>query len=312
MGRYYDPVKVREELQTLVKDPAEQLLLLHPAQKPFKQFPNIAVAYSSLIDWLGLYGRGRNLADEIDSYKAMKNDHEASVTKQMKRIASRFTGTALLGEIQSATAVTLRIFPYDYSMGVLNAVTAGFLRRPGTGGSPSMIYYSAHMWGPDARMLDWEKGTGFFNLYGAVWDPDAVLFHELFHAARFMKGVANRRPVSQIFANQEEFLAVVVSNIYMSEKGEWMLRRNSSPSNAILTPAEFESFLDDPRIRPSPRDMLEQMRVWQPTFWKSLAAIGPGLARFNPIRQYDDERTVTRRGTSNRTRSRSARLPTSS
>jgi hypothetical protein len=48
-----------------------------------------------------------------------------------------------------------------------------------------------------------------------AWGPDEVLFHELVHAARIVGGDAG--PL-----NEEEFFSVVITNIYISENGNFI------------------------------------------------------------------------------------------
>ena len=52
-------------------------------------------------------------------------------------------------------------------------------------------------------------------------EPDVVLFHELVHGHRMMKGRLNRAATSgnhENYDNEEEFLAIVVANVYISAK----------------------------------------------------------------------------------------------
>ena len=86
-------------------------------------------------------------------------------------------------------------------------------------------------------------------------------------------------------AYEEEFIAVVVTNIFMSEKKQPTLR--GSHGSAVLH--HPEKFLDNTHLRPSPRHLLERFWLLQPDFWTALAQINKDLTPFNPVRQLDAE-----------------------
>jgi len=69
------------------------------------------------------------------------------------------------------------------------------------GGSNTVIWYTAGMWSESRR----PSGPGH--------QPDEVLHHELVHASRQMRGVMNQMPVNKGYGNNEEYLAVVLTNI---------------------------------------------------------------------------------------------------
>lgn len=87
----------------------------------------------------------------------------------------------------------------------------------GTGlGSDSVVNFSPDMFG--------HGSTGACAALGLAGKPGAspsqVLFHELAHAYRQMKGLFNTRPTiagSVSYTNMEEFFAVVLSNVLIAD-----------------------------------------------------------------------------------------------
>src|SRR5262245_48768972 len=85
-------------------------------------------------------------------------------------------------------------------------------REGGTGnGTDVVIAIEPHAF----RGFDTKSG---YDRHGDM-DPEAALVHELFHALRYMLGVATRVPVGAGFDDLEEFYAVLIENIYRSETG---------------------------------------------------------------------------------------------
>ena len=103
---------------------------------------------------------------------------------------------------------------------------------PGTGkGSDVEIRYTPWLFNPSAG-----GGPGMV-------DPDEVLLHEMLHGLREMFGVFMPGTKTQRFDTSEEFVAILVTNIYRSETGRTGLRAdhsfNSTLSPALSDPAAF-------------------------------------------------------------------------
>src|SRR5207342_856269 len=78
----------------------------------------------------------------------------------------------------------------------------------GTGeGSDAVIEFTQEIWRGEAMRPPSDA-------------PDEVLFHEMVHASRTMRGVSDRKTASRRYGDEEEYIAVVLTNIYMSEKGQ--------------------------------------------------------------------------------------------
>lgn len=155
----------------------------------------------------------------------------------------------------------------------------------GTGeGSDVDIFFS-----PD-KTSGCRKGIG-----GA---PDEVLMHELVHALRMMQGRANAIPTNgegnfKDYDNEEEFLSIVVTNVYMSAKklkefrashhGHAKLAAAQSTSAGFLANADNRRLLNIHKL------------VWQPTFWL-LNTVSARDAEFNPFRELTQQLSMFTNG----------------
>jgi hypothetical protein len=112
--------------------------------------------------------------------------------------------------------------------------------------------------------------------------PNTVLFHELVHALRIFQGIRNPIPTTDIkWMNEEEFLAVLITNIYMSAGGSIRLRGGYGDWDQRLTAPEDTSsgFLNNENLK-----LLDKLwPFWGPLFTELAMVIG---ARFNPFREY--------------------------
>ena len=143
----------------------------------------------------------------------------------------------------------------------------------GTGdGSDVHLYFT-----PDTRG---RRGCGG-GFYGSL--PDEVLLHEMVHALRHMQGKTNQIPTEgnlRGYDNEEEFLAIVVANVYMSANGKSQLRADHSGFKALDSSLSTSAgFLADPG---NFKLMNIYKLVWQPTFWPLHTAAS---ATFNPFRE---------------------------
>lgn len=111
--------------------------------------------------------------------------------------------------------------------------------------------------------------------------PDEMFVHELVHVLRIMQGMRNPYPTKNFnYMNEEEFLAIVTANVYISEKGSSDLRRDYDGHDQLQAPLNTSSgFLAD---RDNLRLMSIQHLIWRPTF-RNLAKVI--TAPFNPFQQ---------------------------
>jgi hypothetical protein len=152
-------------------------------------------------------------------------------------------------------------------------------RRPlrGTGrGCDCEIHYSDDMWRAGGCCSVSPAGNA-----GA--QPDEVLFHEVCHSLRGMQGKANCVPTTGTargYDNEQEFFAVVITNIYMSSKGSTELRASHASYAPLAAPLNTSAgFLTD-------ANNLRIIRNQSTQEGGLFAQLQTVVTPFNPIREY--------------------------
>jgi hypothetical protein len=312
MGYTHD--ELRAELRKLGKRDHEMFLLLHPERKPLKDYPNVRIGYYGLADWLDDQPepQQRPLRAALAKYVLAQSAYRKAVNDQFGALEKHDVSKAVLAEVKSAKTLRLTVRPYHpRNANDVNADSAAQRDRPstwlgfrvrnndgtvthgvgrGTGeGSDVTIHFSPEMWGRD--------GTAHFS--GPASDPDEVLCHELVHAGRQMNGKEHLKALNAHYNNEEEFVSILVTNIYLSEKKQVDLRgshrsiktrvgdRIVARRHDILP--HPERFLDNPQgLSPSPKELLEKIRNRQPKLWHALVKLKKPV--FNPPRDWEPHR----------------------
>jgi hypothetical protein len=111
-------------------------------------------------------------------------------------------------------------------------------------------------------------------------DHDDILIHELVHALRATQGLMNFIPTADHnYENDEEYLAVVVTNVYASAKGGHHFRANHHGHHllrhSLSTSAGFIQDIHNFRL------LRKYRRDWLETF----AALARVKTHFNPFRE---------------------------
>jgi hypothetical protein len=122
---------------------------------------------------------------------------------------------------------------------------------------------------------------------GAASQPDDVLFHEMVHALRMMQGKYNQIPAGKassgisFYDDEEEFLAIVATNVYLSQKDAAApLRGNHHDHDKLWPPLNTSAgFLTD---KYNYNTLQIYRLVWQPTFTHLAMLVTPN---FNPFRE---------------------------
>jgi hypothetical protein len=127
---------------------------------------------------------------------------------------------------------------------------------------------------------------------GPGMEPDEVLFHELVHAVRQLAGVVYFMPVNRNYDNEEEYLAITISNIYIRNKDKRAPLRGDHDQGVLQDP---DHFLDNVQgVDPAPRMLLERFKLVQQDFFNDLAKIDSSVTGFSPVWQYNNELTTGR------------------
>jgi hypothetical protein len=232
--------------------------------------------------------------------------------EQFAILTKHDVGKAVLAEVKAANGWNLTVMPYrPENENDVNAdsdpqrdrestwlgfpvrdsdgtIVSGMGRGTGKGSSVT-IDYSPEMFGP--------SGSAHFS--GPASDPDEVLCHELVHAGRQMQGKSHRKAVDGYYDNEEEFVSIVVTNIYLSEKKQTKLRGSHSSfkkweGDKIVARRHDllphpERFLQNPQgISPPPKELMEKIRYRQPKLWHALVKLKKPV--FNPPRDWEPQR----------------------
>jgi hypothetical protein len=111
--------------------------------------------------------------------------------------------------------------------------------------------------------------------------PDESLHHEMVHALRNMQGKFNAIPTkNQFYDSDEEFLAIVATNVYISAKGGTQFRAHHHGHERLQSPLNTSSgFLTD-------QDNLDLMNIYRLSWDRIFLDLSIVVsAKFNPFRE---------------------------
>jgi len=147
------------------------------------------------------------------------------------------------------------------------------------------------------KSLGTGKGTGALILFSPRWwssdqGPgslaDEMLLHELVHALRINEGRYRaastvNSPVDRCYDNVEEFYAIMVANIFMSERGKGRLRANHKGFDDLIYSGRVDDLTDSAAFYKTYKDDIT-------TFCQEMSTLSYWLNKievdFNPIREY--------------------------
>jgi hypothetical protein len=188
---------------------------------------------------------------------------ENGVAEVVKTINTSTVGRAVLDEIQAA-GMKVTIKP------ARNPTACGAKGDPEAKCQPKddgrMVFSPGALGRSPDRGLSW--------ITSPPYRPDDVLVHELFHKARQARGVACVVPRGDEWHNNEELYAILIANIYLSERGLKLLRgSHRSTFDVLRETADSISDKYSVALYTLQRDM--------PSFFAKMNAVP---CSFNPIR----------------------------
>ena len=206
------------------------------------------------------YDRITIRADGLDGRKA--SQYEATVLGILRSYEQMQTGRSILQAFSFLRREVL-INPYDGSGGPCNAVGGvgdwGMFR--------TKVKFTPSDFFATSPCISAEVVKG-----GAGWFPQEVLYHELVHAMRHAAGTLDYDTVKS--RNNEEALAIMVTNIYSSEINR-LLRKDHRSKNALFTSSEHFFTHNG--------DMIRVLYHQHPDFCRWIAE---AVVPFNPLRSY--------------------------
>jgi hypothetical protein len=258
----------------------------------------------------------------VEAYKSAAKEHQKSVADCLNCFIGLGSGRALLMELGRTrhtitvmphwhyfmtmpgghgfyNAITLALLPgqrlFHVTDGVRNNLKDSFAKGVPLRGEDEVLVGGTGTGAGANAIIFFSAGTFTDTVYTGVStnEPaDEVLFHELAHATRTIRGIETHIPVEgrPNFGNIEEYFATVITNIYTSEKGkDDRLRGVYAPGKA--NPPKDWSVMQDPdsfydnvdKVSIPPDDMMDMFKRTQPHFYQALAHL-PTPPRFNPAR----------------------------
>ena len=297
------PIETYEEYIEQRASTMERRELLDPRGDRDHDYKNIVVTNDSMAEWMAfntivsLNDRDLNFRSLAATYRLETRQHIFSVRSWLAQIKQWATGRALLAEIRSSEAMDVRIVPYRgkgraaYANAEDDVAATARWRlvdpfkfgdlRTGTGvGSDSLVEFTPEAFlGPD------------MSLPGQA--PDEVLFHELVHASRVMKGVFRGGFVNKEYDDYEEYLAIALANIYLSEKGQYVLKgdHDTSRYGARLKGRRLENWMDNSQnVNLPPMKLMDDFKASQPDFYRALGNLPKERPRYNWVRIHKERR----------------------
>lgn len=198
--------------------------------------------------------------------------YEERVRLAVNAIQRTHTGRALLGTFMAAQKndQALWIMPYENDEDYCNARTGGFLSKNLDNGQAG--YEGARI----------QYSPTHFEVDDCGWYPgmtaEQVLFHEMVHASRDMHDVSYDKTPLDLMGDYEEFLAVLITNMFRSELGAKKFHRDYI-YKLLVEQREAELFLSS---RAQYIDAIESLLDDQ------LVSAVTGLnTAYNPFRDFD-------------------------
>jgi hypothetical protein len=163
--------------------------------------------------------------------------YEAGIIRLIDQIYGNPAGRLLLDGIQRWQHGKVTVVPYRGEDGPRNASANEWDFRAATPQGETELDSNGQVWqvqhhsetgtgGGTGVVVRYSRGTWTHGHHGGD-HPDEVLFHELSHAYRSVRGHSLMRGVDSEYPNQEEFWATLNTNIYISAKGAGMPLRGS-------------------------------------------------------------------------------------
>lgn len=287
--REYDrPSKILAKLGFLNK--VELAQIGHDHTESYSR--NILITVPGFLGWVKNIDRSTGGYDDwpgkVDQYRRYIRGYVMNISALLRGISSLDTGRAVLKKFDGVP-FSVTISPEHWNKFQKGVTTAANWRKQND-------VIAAGEWVKDDSD---EVGTGkggsaliqlspeaFSYMDVPGFTPDEALVHEVVHAAFMVHGRLTTDHVNRGFIDELEWIAVLIADIYRSQKGKHDLL-GSHDWGIFFN--DTDNFLDNKRVHPSPRALLDRLRSLAPLLFDDIASIPVAKAKFNPIREYRDE-----------------------
>lgn len=254
---------------------------------------NIRITVPSFLAWVKFIDRSVGGYDDwrgkVDQYRRYVRGYVMNITALLSGISGLDTGQAVLRKFDGISfSVTISPESWNkFKLGVTMPARARDQRD----------VVAAHEWvrddsdevgtgkGADALIQLSPEAYAYSDLPG--FTPDEALLHELVHAAFMVHGRLTKDRVNRGFLDEAEWFAILIANIYRSQKRKHDLLGSHEWREIVLN--DTDNFLDNKKLHPSPRYLLDRLKFLAPILFDDIASIPVVKAKFNPIREYRDE-----------------------
>jgi hypothetical protein len=163
-------------------------------------------------------------------------EYESAVLGLLNRVSSNPAGILLLTAIRQYQHGKVQVVPYRGEGGPANAESVPWNFLAASPQGETVRDTEGHVWSPHHPVAGTGGGSDVFVRYSpGTWShgrhagehPDEVLFHELSHAFRQLRGHNLLLGAGDEFLNQEEFWATLTTNVYISAKRAGLPLRGS-------------------------------------------------------------------------------------
>ena len=226
-------------------------------------------------------------------------EYQSAVLSVLETIYSTQTGKAVFREFEERSTHNLKIYPFEgdgvnasaRTKDLAHATVKGETVRNGDdgyeilgddgkpimglgGGTDSEISFTPIIYAHYCRTHKKHKSG---------MRPDEVLFHEMTHATRQMRGILNSLPLGHMYDTEEEFFAILLANIYASETGRPYDIRESHHGHEHMSTDTDEQFLPKKDMSDYRYRLVSKLVHQEPDMCRELRSV---RTPFNPIRRY--------------------------
>jgi hypothetical protein len=231
---------------------------------------------------------------------ATRSQYQDAVLRVLHRIYHSHTGRAVFHEFGARSHKRMSIVPLDKVVNafagakdLLHATQKGAVERSGATGAPLLDIRGKPIIGQGGGSDSTVSFTPLtFSKYCSQHKrghksgahPDEVLFHEMVHATRQMRGLFDPMPLGFMYDTEEEFYAILLANMYASETGRSVDLRSDHHGFEHLTTDVNVKFLPKRDMADYRYRLVSKLIHAEPKMAHELTRLRH--TRFNPIRRY--------------------------